>query len=368
MKAETAAVDPQVPGPPAEPTMFAMEYDQYGGAEVLHVGERPVPQRLPGQVMIAVHASSVNPVDYRIRRGEMKALLLGGFPRVPGFDVAGVIVDAGGDGHFRQGDRVMAFLDDTRGGACAEFAVCAIDSVAKIPESMSMAEAAAIPLAGSTALQSLRDHGGIEPGKRVLINGASGGVGGFAVQIAKAYGCQVDAVASGENEAYCLALGADHFIDYYKVDFADSESKWDLIFDAAGKSGFWEARAVLHEGGRYVSTEPDIKGVLMSLFTWPFSKSGTVMLAKPRADDLRELISLYEQGKLKVTIDRRYATADAADAHRRVEQGVERGKVVLLNHIKHAEETLPRESVIHSLQLEPFQKHLNHPRVRPISE
>jgi len=340
MKAETTETDLQVPGPPGEATMFSVEYQEYGDADVLHVAERAVPQRLPGQVMIAVHASSVNPIDYRIRRGELKGLLLGGFPRVPGFDVAGVIVDTGGDGQFRQGDRVMAFLDNTHGGACAEFAVCAVDSVAKIPAGMSMEEAAAIPLAGTTALQSIRDHGGIHPtsgihpAKRVLINGASGGVGSFAVQIAKAYGCEVDAVASSENEMFCLSLGADRFIDYHQVDFADLETKWDLIFDAAGKSGFWEARAVLNAGGRYVSTEPDIKGILMTLFTWPFSRSGTVMLAKPRADDLRELISLYEQGKLKVTIDRRYATADAAEAHRRVEHGVDRGKVVLLNHVK----------------------------------
>ena len=333
MNAETSTADPQVPAPPAQKTMFAIVYDDYGDADVLHVADRPVPQRLPGQVMIAVHASSVNPIDYRLRRGEMKAILIGGFPRIPGYDVAGVIVDCGGDGRFSMGDRVMAFLDSTYGGACAEFAVCAVDAVAKIPDSMSMEEAAAVPLAGTTALQSLRDHGEIKPGERVLINGASGGVGAFAVQIAKAYECFVGAVASGENESFCRSLGADEFLDYQKVDFANVDEKWDLIFDAAGKSGYMDARAVLSEGGRYVSTEPDVKGMLMTLFTWPLSKSGKVMLAKPSADDLRELIQLYQQGRLKITIDSRFATADAAQAHRRVETGVDRGKVVLLNRV-----------------------------------
>ncbi|HBJ35992.1 MAG TPA: NAD(P)-dependent alcohol dehydrogenase, partial [Planctomycetaceae bacterium] len=131
--------------------MFAIVYDDYGDAEVLHVADRPVPQRLPGQVMIAVHASSVNPIDYRLRRGELKGILIGGFPRIPGYDVAGVIVDSAGDGRFSMGDRVMAFLDSTYGGACAELAVCAVDAVAKIPDSMSMEEAAAVPLAGTTA-------------------------------------------------------------------------------------------------------------------------------------------------------------------------------------------------------------------------
>ncbi len=333
MNSETDTVDPQVPAPPAQKTMYAVVYDDYGDAGVLHVADFPVPQRLPGQVMIAVHASSVNPIDYRLRRGEMKGILLGGFPRVPGYDVAGVIVDSAGDGRFAMGDRVLAFLDSTYGGACAEFAVCAVDSAAKIPDSMSMEEAAAIPLAGTTALQSLRDHGAIKPGERVLINGASGGVGSFAVQIAKAYDCFVGAVASADNEAFCRSLGADVFFDYHQVDFAKLDQKWDLIFDAAGKSNYWDARAVLNEGGRFVSTEPDVKGMLMTLFTWPLSKSGKVMLAKPSADDLRELIQLHQDGRLKITIDSRFPTADAADAHRRIESGVDRGKVVLLNRV-----------------------------------
>ena len=274
--------------------MQAIVYDDYGDASVLHTAELPIPDRLPGQLLIAVEASSVNPIDYRLRSGEMKGLLPFGFPRVPGYDVAGTVVDSASDARFQRGDRVMAFLDHIRGGACAEFAVCAIDVAAKLPDSMPFDEAAAIPLAGTTALQSLRDHGEITKGKRVLINGASGGVGAFAVQIAKTYDTHVTAVASGENEGFCMRSGADRFYDYKKVDFTKSLEKWDLIFDAAGKSGYFDARDVLSEGGRYVSTEPDVKGMLMTLLTWPLSKSGKVMLAKPNSDDLRELIHLYE--------------------------------------------------------------------------
>jgi NADPH2:quinone reductase len=153
----------------------------------------------------------------------------------------------------------------------------------------------------------------------------------FAVQIAKAYDCHVDAVASGDNRDFCMSLGADHFFDYEQTDFTQSKERWDLIFDAAGKASYCDARDVMNEGGRYVSTEPDVKGMLMTVLTWPLSKSGRVMLAKPNADDLRELIGLYEMGKLNVTIDRRYAMNEVADAHRRVEQGVDRGKVVLVS-------------------------------------
>ncbi len=311
--------------------MQAMVYNDYGDASVLHLAEIPAPTRLPGQILIEMYASSVNPVDHRLRSGELKGVLPGGFPRIPGFDVAGIVADCADDVAFKVGDRVMAFLDAARGGACAEFSVCAVDAAAKIPDDLSFEDAAAMPLAGSTALQSLRDHGKMQTHHRVLINGASGGVGMFAVQIAKAAGCHVDAVASGENREFCMSLGADHFYDYERVDFTDSSERWDLIFDAAGKSGYCEAREVMNSGGRYVSTEPDVKGMLMTVLTWPLSKSGTIMLARPHADDLHELIRLHEAGQLQVTIDRCYPLRELADAHRRIEAGVDRGKVVVVS-------------------------------------
>lgn len=313
-------------------SMNAMVYDDYGDEQVLHEATIAIPDRDTDEVLIRVHASSVNPIDYRLRSGEMKGLLPGGFPRVPGYDVAGVVVECGEDSPFQVGDRVMAFLDSVRGGACADFAACGIHCAAKLPAQMPMDVAAAIPLAGTTALQSLRYHGRMKSGDRVLINGASGGVGMFAVQIAKAHDCHVDAVASGDNRDFCLSLGADHFYDYEKTDFSESSERWDIVFDASGKSSYWKARPVMNDGGRYVSTEPDVMGILMKVITWPLSKSGTVMLAKPSATDLDELIRLYELGKLKVTIDSRYAMKDVSKAHHRVDHGVDRGKVVLLNH------------------------------------
>ena len=311
--------------------MRAMVYSEYGDASVLHAGKVPFPQILPGQVLIEVWASSINPIDYRLRNGEMKGLLPGGFPRVPGYDVAGYIADCADDSPFRIGDRVMAFLDAARGGACADYAVCSVDSAAKLPNTLPTDIAAAMPLAGTTALQSLRDHGKMAPGDRVLINGASGGVGMFAVQIAKAHDCDVDAVASGHNREFCLSLGADHFYDYERIDITHVGQQWDLIFDAAGKVSYFDALPIMKEGGRYVSTEPDVQGILVTILTWPLSKSGKVMLAKPKADDLRELIRLHAMNKLIVTIDRRYPMSEVGDAQRRVEQGVDRGKVVLLN-------------------------------------
>lgn len=322
---------PKLHRAPPGSTMRAIEYDQYGDASVLHIADHPVPQRMPGQLMIEVHASSVNPIDYRFRRGDMKGLVPFGFPRIPGYDVAGIVVDTDSDCDFKYGDRIMAFLEHTRGGALADYAVCAVMCAAKIPDTMPMEDAAAIPLAGSTALQSLRDHGKIKSGQSVLINGASGGVGMFAIQIAKSFGCHVDAVASGRNRDFCLSLGADHFYDYKMDDFTKSDERWDIVFDVAGKAHYLEARAVLKDDGHFISTEPNVEGVLMTILTWPLSKSGQIMLAVPSGDDLRELIALYELGKLKVTTDSKFPFARAAEAHRRVETGVDRGKVVLTN-------------------------------------
>jgi NADPH2:quinone reductase len=312
--------------------MRAVEYDQYGDPTVLHVADHPLPRRLPGQWLIEVLASSVNPIDYRFRRGDLRGIIPFGFPRIPGYDVAGVIVDTDGGSGFEVGDRVMAFLDHTRGGALADYAVCAVASAAKLPDTMPMESAAAIPLAGTTALQSLRNHGKIKSGQSVLINGASGGVGAFAVQIAKSFGCQVDAIASANNREFCLSLGADHFYDYEKDDYTKSSQRWDIIFDVAGKSHYLAARAVLKDGGHFISTEPSVEGMLVTILTWPFSKSGEIMIASPSGDDLRELIRLYELGKLRVTIDSRFPFEQAAEAHRRMEAGVDRGKVVLINN------------------------------------
>jgi NADPH:quinone reductase-like Zn-dependent oxidoreductase len=161
--------------------------------------------------LIEVHASSVNSIAYRLRSGEMKGLLTVRFPRLPGYDVSPIATDGDENGTVQCGERVTAFLDSVRGGACADFAVCGGDVAAKFPDGMHTEHAAAIPSAGTTALQSLRNHGGIQFGQRERIKGASGGVGTFAIQIAKAHDFCVTAIVSGENRKFCLSLGANQF-------------------------------------------------------------------------------------------------------------------------------------------------------------
>lgn len=309
--------------------MQAITYDHFGDADVMQLHEIDVPLPEKNDVLIAVYAAGVNPIDFRLRSGEWKYLLQGGFPRVPGYDVAGTIIQSSKNCDLMIGDRVMAFLDNVRGGGYAQYACCSLSCVAKIPDEMSFEEAAAMPLAGSTALQGLRDHGHIKGGQKVLINGASGGVGLFAVQIAKAYGAIVTGVASNENETFVLSLGADNFIDYEQSDFTYSENVWNIVFDAAGKSSYWKSRPVLADDSYYVSTEPSLQGLATSLMTKLLSKHSEIMLARPDANDLNELIRLYQTKQLRIEIDKLFPLERARDAHRRIEDGVERGKIVI---------------------------------------
>jgi NADPH2:quinone reductase len=330
MTATSTKTQPESENLLAVPRMMrAMVYERYGDPSCLQLAEIKAPWRLPGSVVIRVHAAGVNPIDARMRRGEAKWLLPGGFPRVPGYDVAGQVVDAAGDTGPQVGDRVLAFLDKLRGGGYAEYAKCSVAVVAKIPDAMSYEEAAALPLAGSTALQGLRDKGRIKQGNRVLINGASGGVGAFAVQIAKAYGANVTGVASGEHRDYVLELGADDYIDYQQEDFAQFERKWDLVLDAAGKRSFRNVRPVLQRGGHYVTTEPSVRALAATLLTTFASRRSSTMLVRPKGDDLAELIRLYQSDQLRVTLADVVPLELAAEAHRRLEAGGHCGKYVL---------------------------------------
>jgi len=309
--------------------MAAIQYFDYGDPDVLEPVMAKTPSASPGHPLIRVHATSVNPIDYRIRKGEIRWLMPGGFPRIPGFDVAGVIADCEPESRWKIGDRVMAFLDNRFGGAYAEYATCDADCIAKIPDLMTFNEAASMPLAGTTALQSLRDHADLKAGDRVLINGASGGVGIFAVQIAKAMGAHVTAVASGAHKDFLKSLGADEFIDYQNTKFAESSQRWNIVFDVAGKSSYQQSVAVLSDHGHFVSTEPSLSGLVMSVMTRLLPKQGRVMLAKPRGDDLAILCEKYQLGKLRTVFDSVMKLDDAAKAHRKIQTGVEHGKIVL---------------------------------------
>jgi NADPH:quinone reductase-like Zn-dependent oxidoreductase len=302
--------------------MRAVRIHEFGGPEVLRLDDVPTPRAAAGKLLIRVAAASVNPVDYKIRRGGYPLVGQKDLPVTLGRDVAGTIESAGGG--FDAGAEVYAHLDWADGGY-ADFALCAPAGIAAKPASLSMVEAAAVPLAATTAWQGLFDQGGLKAGERVLIHGASGGVGAFAVQFARAAGAEVIGTASGDEVERVRRLGAAQAVDYAAQRFEDVVQDVDLVYDLIGKETQARSFAVLKRGGRLISTvqEPDAAkadeaGVTAKRY-----------MAEPNAGELAQIAALIDAGKVAVTVTQVFALEDAAAAHRCLEEGHPNGKLVL---------------------------------------
>ncbi len=321
--------------------MKAAIYTSYGPPEVVQIAdvEKPVPK--DGEVLIKVRAASVNPLDWRLMKGEPRVIRLiarllklsGGRP---GVDVAGEVEAVGPNvKEFKPGDAVFGGCR----GAFAEYACTAESKVAMKPDDVTFEQAASANVAGLTALQGLRDHGKIHAGSKVLVNGAAGGVGTFAVQIAKTFGAHVTGVCSTRNIDMVRSIGADEVIDYTQSDFTTSNQRYDLILECVGNHSFSECRRVLTAAGRFVMVGAPhdlsligllasmIKPLLLSLFV---SQKAVIFIAKSSKEDLTLLGELISTGKLKPVIDRSYTLRDARDAVRHVEKGHARGKVLVI--------------------------------------
>jgi NADPH:quinone reductase-like Zn-dependent oxidoreductase len=301
--------------------------------------EKPVPA--DNEVLVKVRAASANPLDWHYMRGE-PYLMRGdsglGAPKVPrfGVDFAGTVESVGRSvTRFKPGDEVYG----GRTGAFAEYLVVREDrAIVPKPANLSLEQAATIPIAAITALQGLRDKGHIKPGQKVLINGASGGVGTFAVQIAKSYGAEVTGVCSTRNVELVRSLGADRVIDYTKEDFTQGKERYDLILDMVGNHSLTAARrAMTPDGvlvivggsseGRWLGpmTRP-LKGLLLSPFV---SQEFPMLLAELKPEDLAVMNELIQAGKVTPVIDRRYMLPEVRDAIAYLEEGRARGKVVI---------------------------------------
>ena len=314
--------------------MKAAIMDRYGSAEVFRIGELPLPEPGRREVRIAVRAASVNPIDWRIRSGSLRLVYPIRRPAVLGFDAAGV-VDAVGEGveGLSIGDNVYTRLDTRAGGAYGEAVVTPASAVARMPEGLGFEEAASLPLAALTAIQALRDVAGVRAGARVLINGASGGVGTLAVQIARAMELRVTGVCSGRNAEFVESLGAGRVIDYTKQDFTREGSYWEVIFDAAATRGFGHCRRALASGGTYVTTVPGpgvaawmaagLPGRLVG------AKRAAFILMRPSGDDLRVLADWVASGAVRPILDSTFPLDRIAEAHRRSESKRARGKIVI---------------------------------------
>ena len=323
--------------------MKAIVYDEYGGPEVLQLADVESPAPGPNEVLVKVHAAAVNPADWHLVRGAPFPIRMvtGGFRRpkphrrVCG-DFSGTIAAIGsGATGFAVNDPVFGYSE--KGGALAEYVTVPADKVAPKPERLTFEQAAAVPLVGLTALQMVRDKAVVRSGQQVLIVGAAGGIGSFAVQIAKALGADVTGVQSTGALDLVRSLGADRVIDYTKEDFTAGDARYDAIIDNVANRKLKDVLRVLKPGGTYIPNgggSPEkgvsILGLLRLLATRPFmSQKVKLFVTNPNRADLQLLADMIQAGTLTPMIDKCYPLADAAEAFRHLETGHAHGKIVV---------------------------------------
>jgi len=320
--------------------MKAIVYHKYGSPDVLKLTEIDTPAPQDDEVLIRVQAASVNAYDWHMLKADpfLIRLMAGLFRpkhKILGVDVAGRVEAVGGNvKQFRPGDEVFADVSARGGGGFAEY-VCARESILALkPARLTFEEAAAVPMAAVTALQGLRDKGNIQPGQKVLINGASGGVGTFAVQIAKSFGAEVTAVCSTRNLDMARSIGADHVIDYTQENFARSGQRYDQIFVANGYHPIRDYKRALNPKGICVVAGGSMAQVFQVMLLGPWmsmtgSRKMVNYVARPSKKDLVFMTELLEAGKVKPVIDRRYPLSEVAEAIRYLDEEHARGKVVI---------------------------------------
>jgi NADPH:quinone reductase-like Zn-dependent oxidoreductase len=314
-------------------TMGAVGFRSYGPAEVLEPLKMERPEIGPDTVLVRVAAAGVNPADWLLRSGRLRFVARSRLPFVPGADVAGVVEEVGrAVTRFRPGDAIYAMLPSVAGGGYAEYAAVAEGAVALAPPNLSLAEAAAVPLAALTALQGLRDEATLATGDLVLVNGASGGVGTFAVQIAGALGARVSAATSGRNAELVRGLGAEEVLDYTSEDVTAGEACYDAVFDAVGVYPFRRWKRVLRKGGVAVTVNPVLGNPaarLVARVAGGKRRLGSVFV-KPSGPDLETIAGWISSGRVRPVIDETYPLSEAAVAHRYSESKRVRGKLVLI--------------------------------------
>lgn len=309
-----------------KPAMKAIVVHEYGGPEVLKYEEVPRPEPKEDQILIRVIAAGVNPVDAMIRSGMFAKYEKDVFPIIPGADIAGVVEKVGSKiTKFKLGDPVFAYVSLKGGGAYAEYALATEHDTAAKPKSLTYVEAAAVPIVALTAWQALIDTARLSAGQTVLIHGGSGGVGSFAIQIAKARGAKVIATASTANQDMLKQLGADLAIDYTKQKFEDVAKDVDVVLDSVGKDTLARSYGVVKKGGIIVSlvarpnqAELDKHGI-----------RGAALSVEPNAGELGEIGKLIDQKKMKVIVSQTFPLSEATKAQQQVATGHTRGKIVL---------------------------------------
>jgi len=306
--------------------MKAVTIHTYGSADELIYEDVQDPQIKPDDVLIKVYATSINPIDWKVRGGGYPGSDQRAFPLILGWDVSGVITELGEEvTGFKVGDEVFARPDTKRPGTYAEYVAVNFKEIGLKPKSIEHNHAAAVPLAGLTAWQGIFDHGKLEAGQKILIHAAAGGVGTFAVQLAKWKGAYVIGTASEENRDFLMELGADEVIDYKKEDFSAKLKDLDVVFDLLGGEVQLKSLEVLKPGGILVSTV----GIKDEAAVKAKGITGVKYMAQSTTENLNQLAALIDEGKLKPVIAQILPLEQAKEAHKKSEEGHTKGKIVL---------------------------------------
>jgi len=306
--------------------MLAVRIHQYGKRDVLSLDEIPVPEIGPDELLVKVVATSINPVDWKVREGYLKEMIPHPLPLTLGWDLSGVVTAVGADvAGWQAGDAVFSRPDLKRNGTYAEYIAVRAVECARKPATVSHAEAASLPLAGITAWEALVDAARVQPGQRVLVHAGSGGVGSLAIQIARAFGATVIATTSGRNRALVESLGADQVVDYTTTRFTEAVEPVDVVFDTLGGQVQEDSWAILRPGGTLVSivSPPDQERARA------LGVNGAFVFIGPNAPVLEKLAGMVDGGRLRPIVGAEFALRDIAKAHALSESGRAVGKIVL---------------------------------------
>jgi NADPH:quinone reductase-like Zn-dependent oxidoreductase len=313
--------------------MKAVIYSKYGDVDVLKLTELEKPIPKSNEVLIKIHATTVTPLDWKFRSGKVFLARLMSGPKKPknpllGTEISGVITEKGNDATlFEVDDAVFAMI---QGGGYAQYICLDQNEILKNPINMTYEEAASVPFGAISAYHYLVKVGKIQKGYKVLINGASGGVGIFAVQLAKYFGAHVTGVCSGKNVEMVKSLGADEVIDYTTESFTSKDTKYEIVFDAVGKSSYKKCKKLLTDNGVYISTILSFRILIQMIFT-SVGKGKRAIFSMPSTpiENLKIIKSIIEKDKLKTFIGKKYPLSEVADAHRYAQTGHAKGKVVM---------------------------------------
>ncbi len=306
--------------------MKSIRIHAYGGTEVMVYEDAPRPTPARGDVLVRVHAAGVNPVDWKVREGRLQGRVNHRLPLILGWDVAGVVEELGvGVTHIKVGDAVYARPDIARDGAYAEYIAVRAAELALKPRSLDFIHAAAVPLAALTAWQSLFDAAGLRAGQSVLIHAAAGGVGHFAVQLARWRGASVVATASKSNAEFLRGLGADEVIDYHDTPFEDAVTDMDVVLDTQGGAIYERSWKVLKKGGIIVSLINQPSAELAE----QYGARAAYVFVQPDAEQLTQIAGLIDGGIVKPVVETVFPLAEARQAHALIQAGHTRGKIIL---------------------------------------